>query len=169
MIAQAIVLLKAAIMFFIDEDHRELCEWQEQGRARAYDDAGAASGHFSPRPSLLRRANIGMPLCRGCTKALFKAGHNGLGQSDLWQQDQHLLIRSGNQGLRDRFKINLCLARPCHPIEQKRAEPACGSCLGNHISGIGLHFGKGACGQGRVWRTKGEVDRPLNLFQRPKL
>ena len=111
-------------MLLVDDDEAEVGERQEQGRARADDDARLAARRRAPDPLALALGQARMPLGRPRAEARREAVEELGGQRDLRQEHQRLAPLP--QGFGDRLEIDLGLARAGHAFEQGRRERARG-------------------------------------------
>lgn len=78
MIGQALILLVGRVVLLIDDDEAQIAIGQENRRAGACNDTGAASGYFTPCPAALGRPDGRMPERWRHPKAVFKPRRNGL-------------------------------------------------------------------------------------------
>ena len=97
-------------MLLIDDDEPQPRERQEERRSRAYHDPALAERHGLPDPSAAGGMQAGVPSRRLRAEAGGEALHDGLGERDLRQQDQHLGVRVAAQHCGGRLQVDLGLA-----------------------------------------------------------
>src|SRR3546814_2530934 len=81
MIMDAILLLEARLMRFVDDDHAEMGVGQEQRRARADDDLRLARRDAVPGASPLGRTEARVPCDGLAAEARRAAGQHRFGES----------------------------------------------------------------------------------------
>ena len=126
MIGDAVFLFETRIVLLIHDDEFEVAERQEQRRARADHDAGAAMRRLAPGAPAFGVAEARMPGGGRGAKAGLEAGEHGLGQCDFRQQDEDLRVTGFLQGFGDGLEIDFRLAGACDAIEQEGLEAAPG-------------------------------------------
>ena len=162
-ILNAIFLLKAGFMRFIDNDQTQIAIGQIKRRARANRHQCLSTGNGAIGPPPLRLTQVRMPSDRRMAETIHEAPQKGLGQGNFGQEDQRLLPPA--QRLRHCLKIHFGFARSGHPIEQHGGKVMRGD-KSDQIVRCGLLL----CAQLRrgmigVRGDKGGVERNLNPFQ----
>ena len=119
-VGDPVLLLIGVLVFFIDDERREIREGKKQRRARANNGLDVALCHSVPQPRALPRADAGMPFPRTRPEARREAVEKLRGERDLGHEDQALA--SGFESGRDGLEINLRLAGAGDPFEQGHRE-----------------------------------------------
>ena len=113
---RAVVLLVGLVVLLIDHDQPEIGIGQKQRGARAHHHLRLARRDRRPVAGAGARRQFGMPFQRPHAETHGKAVEELSGQRDLRHQDQRLLAATDD--FRDRFEINLGLARAGDAVEQ---------------------------------------------------
>ena len=121
-VMDALLLLEAGFMRFIDDGDAQVLERQEQRRARPDDDLGPPIGDGGKGGAALAGLEVGVPRHRLGAEARREAREPGGGQRDFGEEDERLPARS--QRRRDGFEIDFGLARAGDAFEQPRHEAA---------------------------------------------
>ena len=79
-------------MLFIDDDELQIAERQEERRACADDNAGAAMSGLTPCAAAFCIRQAGMPGGRRRAEPGFETREDGLRQRDFRQEDEDLRI-----------------------------------------------------------------------------
>src|SRR3546814_4759100 len=116
----AILLLEAGFVRFVDDDDAEVAIGEEQGGTRPDDDLCLAAGDRVPGAAPFGGAQAGMPGDGLAAEARREAGQHRFGQRDFGEQDERLpagLHRGG-----DRLHIDFGLARSGDRSEEHTSE-----------------------------------------------
>ena len=124
MIAHAILLFVSGVVLLIDNDKAEVRIGQKQCRARTDDHACFAGCHRVPGALAPARCKRGVPFGRTHPEPGAETIQELRGKRDLREQHQRLAAFAHN--LRDRFEIDLGLARSRHAVDQRHAVAALG-------------------------------------------
>ena len=171
-IGNAVFLLEGRFMLLVDNDQAEFGKGQEERRARADHDTGAAFGDAAPDPRPLARRQVGMPFGRTAAETLFEAVEKLLRQRDLGQQDQHLAAAPQRFG--HGLEIDFRLARAGDAVEQRRRKGVRGhrgdKCGGGfrligperHAPCLGVGQRERRLGRHFEWRQRAGLDQPAH-------
>jgi hypothetical protein len=127
-------------VLLVDHDQPQLAERQEERRARADDEPRRALGDRAPGPPPGRLGDAGVPFRRRGAEPRLDAGHELAGERDLGQEHQRL--PAGPHRLRDRLEIDLRLAGPGDPLQERRAVAPGAYDLAQSARRLGLRRGQ---------------------------
>ena len=124
LIGDALLLLVARVVLFIDDDQAEIGEGEEEGRAGADHELRLVLGHGAPDAAAQGGRDARMPLGRARAETLLAAVDELTGECDLGHEHEHL--PAARERRRDRLEIDFGLARAGDPVEQRHGEAAAG-------------------------------------------
>ncbi len=120
-VADAVLLLVAAVVFLVDHDQPGLRQRREHRRACAHDHPRFAAQAGGPGAGAFAIVEAGMQRMHRHAQALAEACQRLRGQADLGHQ--HQCLASPAQAVGDGVQIDLGLSAAGHAIEQEGAEP----------------------------------------------
>src|SRR5688500_7786563 len=120
MVGDALLLLVGGVVLLVDDDEAELRERQEERRARADHRADLAMGDGPPDALARFRPELRMPFRGPRAEAGGETIEKRPRQRDLRKQDERLAFLP--QRLRHRLEIDLGLAGPGDPVEERDGE-----------------------------------------------
>ena len=116
-IDDAVFLLEALVVLFVDDDQAERRHRQHEGGARADRDLRRSGRRCAPDLTPLGPCQVRMPGRRADAEALLEPGEPLRSERDLRQQDDGLPALAQRRG--NRLEIDLRLARAGHAFEQE--------------------------------------------------
>jgi hypothetical protein len=121
-VADAVLLLVAAVVLLVDHDQPGLGQRHEHRRARADDHPGLAAPGGGPDPGALAVGQTRVQRVHRHAEAAAEALQGLRGQADLGHQHQRLLPR--RQAIGDGVQVDLGLAAAGDAVEQRGREAA---------------------------------------------
>ena len=167
MIMDAVLLLEARLMCFVDDDQAEIGIREEERRAGTDDDLRFPRGDAVPGAAAFDLAQPRMPRHRLATETRGEPRQHRFGQRDFGEQDERLLARLDRCG--DRLHIDFGLSRSGHAVEQQRFEFRGGNSFAKLRRRSRLLVGEVGRREGGIGLWIGLVGRDAHRFERAGL